>query len=90
MRVEPLRTKQVPVQVNARGAVPFGYVASPPTAQPSDVSVSGPQTSVDQVQAAVVDVNLAGMTQPLDASYQPVLQAANGTPVEATNLTIIP
>jgi YbbR domain-containing protein len=45
---------------------------------------------VDQVQAAVIDVNLAAATQSINASYQPALQAANGSPVDATNLSISP
>lgn len=82
LRVEQLRTKQVPVQVITQGSAPFGYVTGKVSTTPGDVTVSGPGTSVDQVQVAVVQIDLNNMTKTIDETAKPIPQTADGTMVD--------
>jgi YbbR domain-containing protein len=87
LRVDPIRTKQVPVQVVQRGAVPQFYASGTPKTTPTEVTVSGPQSSVDQVTSAVVEVNLDGITQTIDQSYVPLLETDAGVTVDRVTAT---
>lgn len=82
LRVEPFQTKKVPVQVVVKGSVPFSYNAGTAQVTPSDVTVSGPQSSVGQVTSAVVDVNLEGATKNIDQTITPSPETASGASVD--------
>lgn len=88
LRVEPLETKQVPVQVLTPGKVPIGYTAGTPKTTPSEVTVSGPRSSVDQVQTVVVTVPLEGVTKTIDETASPIPETTGGTPVD--RITVSP
>lgn len=87
LRVEPLRTKQLTVQVVTHGSVPFGYDSGTPKVTPSEVTVSGPQTSVDQVQSAVVDVSLNGVTKTIDETAKPIPESTGGATVDRVTVS---
>src|SRR5262249_2279804 len=72
LRVEPLVTKPVPVRIVQRGSVTFGYDLGATTTTPSQVTVSGPKTSVDLVQTVAVEVNLDGVTKTIDQKAVPI------------------
>lgn len=63
IRIDPLRSKVVPVQVD-KGVVPNGLEIREPVVDPDQVTVSGTQTSVSRVVAAVARVRIdpAGLT----------------------------
>ncbi len=86
LRVDPVRSKAVPVQVVSQGAVPFGYEAGTIVVTPTEVTVSGPQSSVDQVAAVVVEVGLDGVTRTIDRTYRPVPETATGVPVDHVDI----
>jgi len=79
LRVDPLQTKKVPVQVVTKGAVPFSYDPGQAQVTPAEVTISGPQSSVSQVTAAVVDINLEGVTKTIDETITPIPETASGT-----------
>lgn len=62
IRLEPMAQKQVPVVVNVTGAPPLGYELGEATASPAQVTVTGPQDTVELVEAAAIDINIAGAT----------------------------
>jgi len=86
LRVEPLLTKKVPVQVVVKGTVPFSYNAGTAQVTPSEVTISGPQSSVGQVVSAVVDVNLEGATKNVDQTITPAPETASGVAVERVQI----
>jgi YbbR domain-containing protein len=82
LRVDPLKSKVVPVQVSAQGSVPFGFDSGSPSVTPTEVTVSGPQSSVDQVTAAVIQVALEGAVATIDQTFQPVPESTSGVKVD--------
>jgi YbbR domain-containing protein len=88
LSVEPLATKTVPVQVIPQGSVPFQYDSGAIQTTPTQVAVSGPQSSVDQVTAAVVQVSLDGLTKTINQPYKPIPESADGTRVD--QITVAP
>jgi len=61
VRLDPLTSKVVPVQVDS-GAKPPGLTVRDPILDISQVTVSGTQSAVNQVVAAVARVRTGGMT----------------------------
>jgi len=82
LRVDPIRTKLVPVQVILHGTVPPLYESGVTKSTPTEVTVSGPGSSVDQVTTAVVDVTLDGVTRTIDQSFKPILETDAGVHVD--------
>lgn len=82
LKVEPLETKSVPVKVDLSGTVSFGYENGTYKTTPNAVVVSGPQSAVSQVASVLVTVNLDGVTQSIDKTYQPVVVTATGKTVD--------
>lgn len=75
LKVDQLRSKSVPVVVVPNGTVPIGYqVSGPAKVTPAVVTISGPQTVVDEVTSVTVNVSLDGVMTSIDQSYKPVPQ----------------
>jgi YbbR domain-containing protein len=62
--LDSIITQVFPVNLVIRGEPPIGYQAQPPLLEPSDVSVSGPESLVSTVNEVrvVIDVNNANQT----------------------------
>lgn len=76
--------KQVPVTANVLAQPPAGYTARSIRIFPNTVQVTGPRTLVSQVARATVDLNLSGITAPLDGSYRPSLINTQGGAVASS------
>lgn len=87
VRLEEIRERTVPVKVNLVGNVPFGYVYDAPKVEPEAVVVSGPASLVQNVEAAVVEVRLEGITVEIDSSFHPLPADSSGTTVRGVQLT---
>jgi YbbR domain-containing protein len=85
---EEIREVSVPIRVNLLGSVPFGYTSQQPRTQPDRLTVIGPTSRVQRVDAAVVDVRLDAVTVTVDANFTPRLFDARG--VEITGLRVSP
>src|SRR5215217_7172488 len=85
---EEIREVSVPIRVNLLGSVPFGYTSQQPKTQPDRLTVIGPTSRVQRVDAAVVDVRLDAVTVSVDANFTPRVFDARG--VEITGLRINP
>ena len=89
LKVDPLRSKSVPVLVIPSGTVPIGYQESAPArVTPAVVTINGPQTVVDQVSSVTVNVSLDGVTKSIDQSFKPVPQGLADS--DAARLTLNP
>jgi YbbR domain-containing protein len=82
VRVDPLVSKQVPVQIVTQGAVAPFYTSGAASATPAQITVSGPKSNVDQVSAAVIQVSLDGLTRSVDQTVTPVPESTSGTKVD--------
>jgi YbbR domain-containing protein len=80
IRLDPLRAKTVPVQVD-KGTVPPGLEVREPLVDPTQVSITGTQSSVSQVVAAVARVRIDPSGVSVDQQVDLVAVDARGEPV---------
>jgi YbbR domain-containing protein len=85
--MEEVVDRIVPVRLNIVGNVPFGYAYTTPRIAPENVTVTGPSSAVQRVEAAVVDIRLDGLTVGLNATYAPRAVDARGQDVRAVRTT---
>jgi YbbR domain-containing protein len=84
--VEPLTTATVPVQVKLIGTAPLGYSLSDSKVSPQNVTVSGPESLVKLVAAAVADVNLTGVQVSLEHDSTLTARDSTGSDVNGVQL----
>ena len=77
--------KEVPVNVICEGKVPAGYVADTENVVKdyTTVTIEGPAAVVDQIESAVIRVDLNDQKTSISESYRYTLTDANGNPVDA-------
>jgi len=80
VRLDPLRTKTVPVVVD-RGSVPAGLQVRDPVVDTSEVTVSGSQSVVSQVTQAVARVRIDASGVSVDQSVDLIAVDASGEAV---------
>jgi YbbR domain-containing protein len=85
--MEEVIERIVPVRVNISGNVPLGYAYDNPRVAPENVTVSGPSSAVQRVEAAVVDIRLDGVTVSLSGTYVPRTLDARGAEVRDVRMT---
>lgn len=99
LKVENRITKQIPVVPVYNGSVPEGMIADKENVMLDNthVEVSGPQSVMDQITKATIQVDLANQTQTIVGEYTYTLCNDAGEPVdsqwvttnvEAVNLTL--
>ena len=64
--LEPLRSRDVPVVVSLFGSPERGFEAVETLANPDRVTITGPESLVDLVDAAVAEVDLTGLSVDID------------------------
>ena len=85
--VESLTTSVVPVQVTTTGTLSENYRLGSIVATPSQFQITGPETDVNRVAAAVVEVDLTNLTADFNRSVVYTLVDENGQAVESANIT---
>lgn len=85
--LEEIVDRIVPVRLNIAGNVPFGYALSTPRIIPEHVTVSGPSTAVQTVEAAGLEFRLDGVTVSLTGTYAPRPVDARGAEVRGVVVT---
>lgn len=82
--------KEVPVNVICEGEVPSGYIADTEnvTKDYSAVAIEGPASVVDQIESAVIRVDLNDQKSSISESYRYTLTDANGEAVDAANIEV--
>lgn len=88
LRFELLETKTIPVSVNLTDNVPFGYTSEAPIVTPTQVTVSGAQSLVEEVADAVVDVRFEGRKTTFSQMFKTVPR--NRKNVEIQELSMVP
>lgn len=90
LKVENKIRKIIPVEIDyGSTAVPEGYVADVKNVEldHTSVEVSGPESVMDQIEKAVIKVDLSNQTSLLVGEYQYTLCNAAGEPVNAAKVT---
>jgi YbbR domain-containing protein len=86
--LEPLITKDLPLQTSLAGQPAIGYLAGDLTVDPKQVVLAGPQSIVSRVVKALVPVNLTGIRENIDQSVPIEILDQNNAPV--TGLSVHP
>ena len=86
VRLSLLKRKTVPVRVNITDSVPFGFESQPPTITPDQIEVIGPQSLVESVVTAVVDLPLSGARTTINQTFKPEPRDGAGKPVKGVDL----
>lgn len=87
VEIESLTTSIVPVQVSTTGELGENLRMGKVVATPAQFQITGPETDVNRVVAAVVDVDLSALTSDLNRSMVYTLVDENYTPVQSVNIT---
>ena len=90
LKVENKIKKAVPIEIDYMGTnAPEGYIADKenPVIDTAVVEVSGPQSSMDQIAKAVIQVDLSNQTESVVGAFSYMLCNAEGEPVDAQMVT---
>ena len=88
IRLERVKTRTLDVRSDVLDAAPLGYTFRPPTLNPTQVTVIGPETLVDQAVEAAADVYLRGAKMPIEREVPVQLRDTQGNLL--SGLTISP
>ena len=86
LQVENKKTRQLSIEVEKNGTLPEGYVTGKVDTETNTMSITGPESSVDLVQRAVVEVSLDDVTSNVEIEATIRLLDAEGK--EITNSDI--
>lgn len=80
-------TKSVPVEVHIAGDLPSGFVNEEPELSTKHVNITGPESELNNVSAAVVTIDGSKLTATLSGNYEYTLVDKNGNRVDTTNIS---
>ena len=87
VKLEPLATVTLPVTLSISGQPAVGYQAGEPVLDPAEVTLSGPQSLIDQAVRARVSVNLSGIRENVDQSLAVEILDDRNTRLEGLTVT---
>ena len=89
LKVENRIKKPVPIRLEFQGSVPEGFIADKdnPVMDTTVVEVAGPQSSMDLIDHAIIQVDLSDKTESIVGAFQYVLCDEAGEPVDAEMIT---
>ncbi len=88
IKLEPLVRREIPVELVVKGELPIGYKQDTANIDPARITVSGPQSEVDQAARAYVELNVSGAIETIQQTLPLEILDKNGTQV--TGLTVSP
>src|SRR5581483_4810244 len=88
VRLEKIRNVPMVVRVRILDEAPLGYETKTPEVTPPQITVTGPQGDVDQVNDATVEVALRGAKTDVDRDAPVILHDAQGNQIQ--NLRVDP
>lgn len=88
VRLEPARSKMVPIELNLLGNVPFGFSVEPPALPLQQATIEGPESVVNQVASASLDIELEGRR--LDITQTVALIPRNDQRYEVQGVSVDP
>ena len=86
VRLEPLVTRTIPVQLRLTGKLPDGYILQSQSATPSEITISGRQDLVQSISQGAVSTNLDGVHGDVTDTVVPQLLDDKGQPVTGVQL----
>lgn len=89
VEIESLTTSIVPVQVKTQGVLKDDFRMGKIVTSPAQFQITGPETDVNRVAAAVVEVDLSNISADFNRSLVYTLVDENGSPVQSVNISSI-
>ncbi len=86
LSVEEKKTKWVAIQYNTVGEVEEGYVVSSVASDLTMVEISGPQSAVDRVHHAAVEIDVTGAVTDVSANFEILLYDADGDRLDISGI----
>lgn len=87
LNIENKRVKALSLKANVTGAVTEGYMVGEVTTDQNLVRVTGPESVINQIARASVDVDVTGFTNDINTNMEIKLYDADGNIVSHPNLT---
>lgn len=89
LTVEARRNKEVPVEIQWEGSTPEGFLSDRENRvlDYASVAVVGPASVADQIEKAVITVDLSEQKESISQDYRYTLCDADGNPVDAELIT---
>jgi len=85
--LDPIISQVFPVNLIVQGEPPIGYQAQPPILDPSEVTVTGPESLVSLVEQARIRVDISSATQTIITDETPLLLDEEGRIVGGLTVT---
>lgn len=85
LKIENKRSKALALKASTSGQIQSGYLVGDITTDQNLVRISGPQSVIDQVAKAAVDVNITGMTSDIVTNADIVLYDAEDNVIKNTS-----
>lgn len=86
--IEDRKTIQLPISATTSGSLESGYILGTIEQAQNQVTVSGPESVIDSIETASVNVEVTGFTDTISTSAAIVLYDAEGTEIPDDNLTL--
>lgn len=87
LNIENLKTKTLALSTVTSGTVSEGYTIGEVTTDENQVRISGPESVIDEIVRAEVNVPVTGFSQDIITDVDIVLMDANGEPVQSGYIT---
>lgn len=87
LKIENKRSKALALKASTSGQIQDGYLVGDITTDQNLVRISGPQSVIDQIAKAAVDVNITGMTSDIVTNADIVLYDVDDNVINASNIT---
>jgi YbbR domain-containing protein len=86
--LEPLVSQVFPISLVVTGNPPTGYQADPPTLDPAEVTISGPESLVSKVKEVRLALDITGANKTITKTVSPTVLDADGKVVGG--ITVVP
>jgi len=86
VNLENLESIDIPVKVRPTGTTPFGYELGDISSTKNIVSVAGPASLIDRVSDAVADINITGLTLPIEQTVNLVPRGSGGGEIRGVSI----
>ena len=86
VNLEDLEIIDIPVRVRPIGTTPFGYELGDISSTKNIVSVAGPASLIDRVSDAVADINITGLTLPIEQTVNLIPRGSGGGEIRGVSI----
>ena len=88
VNIEDRKNIQLPIGATTSGDIESGYILGDVTPAQNQVRISGPESIVDTISSASVDVSVTGFTENISTQSEIILYTADGDEVDKKNLEL--